>query len=93
MKNQRALLTDGVGFMSSNPTEEPTRYVYSIHAGADARVLMTVHREFRELDLRRAKEQMRTPIVIDGRRVFEKYEVRGLGFVYEGGRGLQYKRV
>ncbi|MBU4492514.1 MAG: hypothetical protein KKD69_08645 [Euryarchaeota archaeon] len=41
-------------------------------------------REFRELDLRRAKERMRTLIIIDGRRVFEPEGVRGLGFVYRG---------
>ncbi|GFO97734.1 hypothetical protein ig2599ANME_1944 [groundwater metagenome] len=35
-------------------------------------VLMTAHREFRELDLRRAIERMRMPIIIDGRRVFDQ---------------------
>ncbi|MDP2846539.1 MAG: UDP binding domain-containing protein, partial [Candidatus Methanoperedens sp.] len=38
----------------------------------DALVLMTAHREFRELDLRRVKERMRTPVMIDGRRVFDQ---------------------
>ncbi|MBU4372898.1 MAG: hypothetical protein KJ714_00345, partial [Euryarchaeota archaeon] len=32
----------------------------------------TAHREFRELDLRRVRESMRTPIIIDGRRVFDQ---------------------
>ncbi|MBU4492517.1 MAG: hypothetical protein KKD69_08660 [Euryarchaeota archaeon] len=53
-------------------------------AGADALALMTAHREFRELDLRRVKERMRTPIMIDGRRVFKAEGVRGLGLVYRG---------
>jgi UDPglucose 6-dehydrogenase len=47
-------------------------------------VLMTAHREFREIDMRRVKEGMRTPILIDGRRVFEQVEVEGLGFTYRG---------
>ncbi len=60
--------------------------------GTDALVLMTAHREFRELDLRRVKEGMRTPIIIDGRRVFEQSEMRGLMFVYRGvGRGMAGK--
>ncbi|MDP2767156.1 MAG: hypothetical protein Q8O41_06885, partial [Candidatus Methanoperedens sp.] len=75
--------------------------VYKVIEGADAVVMMTAHREFRDqshasggrvqhfgwtilVDLRRVKERMRTPIVIDGRRVFEQSEVRGLGFVYRG---------
>jgi UDP-N-acetyl-D-mannosaminuronate dehydrogenase len=48
---------------------EPIRNIYSALEGANALVLMTAHREFRELDLRRVKEHMRTPIMIDGRRV------------------------
>ncbi|MDP2845620.1 MAG: UDP binding domain-containing protein [Candidatus Methanoperedens sp.] len=60
------------------------RNIYMAFNGADAPVLMTAHREFRELDLRRVKERMRKPIMIDGRRVFEPEGVRGLGFVYRG---------
>ena len=60
------------------------RDVYKALEGADAMVMMTAHREFRELDLRRVKGGMRTPIVIDGRRVFEQVEVKGLGFTYRG---------
>lgn len=52
--------------------------------GADALVLMTAHREFREIDLRGAKKRMRTPIWIDGRRVFEKEKAIELGFTYRG---------
>jgi len=71
---------------------EAEKDVYKALEGADAVVLMTAHREFREIDMRRVKGRMRTPIMIDGRRVFEIEEGGGLGFVYEGG-GLQYKHV
>ena len=60
------------------------RDAYAALDGADALVLMTAHREFMELDLKRVKECMRTPIVIDGRRIFDQGELRGLGFVYRG---------
>ncbi|MCK4732281.1 MAG: hypothetical protein KAT65_07470, partial [Methanophagales archaeon] len=58
--------------------------VYKAIEGADAVVLMTAHREFREIDLGRVKEGMRTPVMIDGRRVFDRDVVRRLGFVYRG---------
>lgn len=63
---------------------EVEKDVYSSLKGADAMVLMTAHREFRELELQRIKELMRTPILIDGRRVFEKDEAVVLGFTYRG---------
>ena len=53
---------------------EAEKDVYKALEGADAMVLMTAHREFRELDLGRVKEKMRTPIMIDGRRVFGQKE-------------------
>jgi len=58
--------------------------VYRAIEGADAIVLMTAHREFREIDLRRVREGMRTAVMIDGRRVFDRDGVRRLGFEYRG---------
>lgn len=58
--------------------------VYSSLEDADAIVLMTSHNEFRELDLQRAKEHMRTPILIDGRRMFNQDDLIRLGFLYRG---------
>jgi nucleotide sugar dehydrogenase len=58
--------------------------VYIALEGADALVLMTAHTEFIGLDIQRAKENMRTPILIDGRRVFNQSELIRLGFEYRG---------
>ena len=58
--------------------------VYKALEGADAMVLMTAHREFREIDLRRVKEGMRTAVIIDGRRMFNRDDAIGVGFVYRG---------
>ena len=63
---------------------EVERDVYKAIEGADAMVLMTGHREFRGIDLRRVKEGMRTAVIIDGRRVFDRDVVSGVGFVYRG---------
>ena len=83
MINMKILKAGGEEF-TGNSVGKPIRNIYMAHEGADAMVLMTAHREFRELDLRRVKERMRTPIMIDGRRVFEPEDIISLGFKYRG---------
>jgi len=58
--------------------------LYRALTGADALVLMTAHAEFRALDLKRARELMQTPVLVDGRRIFDRDEATGLGFIYRG---------
>jgi len=61
---------------------------YAAVVGADALLIATPWNEFKQADLRRVKGLMRTPIIVDGRNIFEPAEVRSLGFVYVGvGRG------
>lgn len=61
---------------------------YAAAAGADAVVLVTEWVEFRRLDLPRLRDQMQTPVFVDGRNLFEPEAMRSLGFVYAGiGRG------
>jgi UDP-N-acetyl-D-galactosamine dehydrogenase len=55
---------------------EAEKDVYKALEGADALVLMTAHKEFRELDMRRVKERMRTAIIIDGRRILGRRSER-----------------
>jgi nucleotide sugar dehydrogenase len=67
--------------------------VYSALDGADALVLMTAHSDFKQLDLQKVNELMRTPIIIDGRRMFEQKEAVRLGFFYRGvGSTLKFTR-
>lgn len=62
--------------------------MYDALEGADALVLMTEHEEFKNLEWKRIKELMITPIIVDGRRVIDPIEVEALGFHYKGiGRG------
>lgn len=69
---------------------EVERDVYVALRDADALVLTTAHRELKELNLLKAKERMRTPIMIDGRRMFEKEEAKEIGFTYRGvGTGIK----
>ncbi|MDH4209116.1 MAG: nucleotide sugar dehydrogenase [Anaerolineae bacterium] len=52
--------------------------------GSDCVIVMVAHREYRALDLAELKAMLATPILIDGRNVFDKHEARQLGFHYAG---------
>lgn len=51
--------------------------------GADAAVLVTDHDVFRNLDFGMMKREMRTPIMIDGRHLFDAKAVKAGGFYYK----------
>jgi UDP-N-acetyl-D-mannosaminuronic acid dehydrogenase len=61
---------------------ELTRDLELALRGADAAVIVTKHRPYYDLDLSWLKENMRTPILVDGRNVFEAGTVRAAGFAY-----------
>ena len=61
---------------------------YHVVEGADALVLVTEWNEFKQLDMNRVKAAMRTPVLIDGRNIYDPEEMRAAGFTYRGmGRG------
>ena len=51
---------------------------------ADAIVIVTKHKDYLNLDLNSIKNKMRTPVLIDGRNVYQKEECEKLGFIYKG---------
>jgi UDPglucose 6-dehydrogenase len=55
---------------------------YEVLAGADALALITEWNEFREPDWTRIKKLMKTPVVFDGRNIYNPDHLRGLGFTY-----------
>jgi UDPglucose 6-dehydrogenase len=55
---------------------------YDALKGADALAMVTEWPEFREPDWGRIKKLMRTPVVFDGRNIYNPDQLRGLGFVY-----------
>lgn len=56
--------------------------------GCDALMVITEWDEFRSLDLQQLKSLMKTPIVVDGRNIYDPGEMKQLGFSYVGiGRG------
>jgi UDPglucose 6-dehydrogenase len=73
------------------PPDDRLAYVdsaYEAARGAHALVILTDWGEFRSLDLARVRALMRTPIIVDGRNLFEPAEMQAAGFEYYSlGRG------
>jgi UDPglucose 6-dehydrogenase len=59
-------------------TETP----YECAADADAVIIVTEWNEFKQLDLARLKQDMKQPVIIDARNVYEPAAVKAMGFTY-----------
>ncbi|HZQ36087.1 MAG TPA: UDP-glucose/GDP-mannose dehydrogenase family protein, partial [Dehalococcoidia bacterium] len=57
---------------------------YAAARDADALVLVTEWDEFRRLDLPALRRMMRTPVVVDGRNLFDPLLMQASGFTYTG---------
>ena len=55
---------------------------YDAAKGSDCLVIVTEWDEFRYLDKEKLKQAMKTPIIIDGRNIYDPDEMRELGFIY-----------
>ncbi len=51
--------------------------------GSNCLVFVTKHSEYYKLDLSEIQKEMKTPIIIDGRNIFDSSKLRDLGFIYE----------
>jgi UDPglucose 6-dehydrogenase len=90
------LLAEGAQVVAHDPVAERTarrhfgeriRYAqnpYQALEGADALFLVTEWNEFRHPDFERMKALMKTPILFDGRNIYDPARMRELGFVYAG---------
>ena len=58
------------------------RDAYETADKSDALMILTEWKQFRELDLAEIKKRMKTPVIIDGRNVYEPDAVKKLGFTY-----------
>ncbi len=62
--------------------------LYEAAEGADAVVVVTPWREFRQVDLGRVRAAMRGDLLLDGRNLYDPQNVAAAGLRYEGiGRG------
>ena len=55
---------------------------YDALKGADGLAIVTEWNEFREPDFGRIRKLMRTPIIFDGRNLYNPEQIRGAGFTY-----------
>ena len=75
------------------PGIEMTKDAYTLAKGCDALVVTTEWNEFRQLDLEAVRDSMVTPIIMDGRNIYEPEKMKALGFTYRGvGRGYNNGR-
>ena len=61
---------------------EGRELVMRLADGADALVLVTEWNEFRRPDFERMKKLMKSPVIFDGRNVYEPQQMEALGFTY-----------
>jgi len=57
---------------------------YSAAKDSDCLAVVTDWNEFKEIDLRKVKKLMKSPIIVDGRNIYDPDMVKKLGFKYAG---------
>lgn len=57
---------------------------YNAAQGADALVLVTEWKQFRQPDFARIRSSMRMPVLFDGRNIYDAKQLVELGFLYRG---------
>jgi len=75
MDNAKPLLNENVYF---------ARDPYDLATECDAVALVTEWNEFKELDMRRLFQLMRSPVLLDGRNIYDPDEMVRIGFRYFG---------
>ncbi len=73
MDNTRSLLGDAVTYCSN---------AYETAHGADAVVVVTDWNEFKLLNLEKLKQEMKQPIIFDGRNIYSPERMKKMGFEY-----------
>jgi UDPglucose 6-dehydrogenase len=65
---------------------------YSMAEGCDALMVNTEWNEFKQLDLEKIKELLTSPVIFDGRNIYDPAMMKKMGFKYRGmGRGFNGK--
>jgi len=65
---------------------------YSMAEGCDALMVVTEWNEFKQLDLEKIKGLLTSPVIFDGRNIYDPLKMKEMGFKYRGmGRGFNGK--
>lgn len=95
----RMLQADGARVQAYDPVAMPNASqvlqnvklcedAYDTLSDCDAVILATEWNEFKNMDLARVRKLMRTPVIVDGRNLYDPVMMHELGFIYRGvGRG------
>jgi UDPglucose 6-dehydrogenase len=73
MRIAKGIFGNRITYASSN---------YDALKGADCLAIVTEWNEFRRPDLARMRKLMRSPVVFDGRNIFERDDMKQNGFTY-----------
>lgn len=85
IENSRKIWGERISFVADS---------YEVAHDAQALVVMTPWNEFKNLDMQRVQQAMKTPILVDGRNLYDPNLMRQLGFIYRGiGRGFKGEGV
>jgi UDPglucose 6-dehydrogenase len=76
MENAKGIFKDLSLTYASNP--------YDAVKDVDLLILVTEWNEFKELNMEKVKELMKTPNIIDGRNIYDPVKLKELGFTYKG---------
>jgi len=70
------------------PAVELFKDPYQMAKDCDALMLITPWNEFKQLDLDKLKDLLKSPVIYDGRNIYDPVLMKSLGFTYRGvGRG------
>lgn len=61
-----------------------TENAYEAVEGADALLVLTEWNEFKQIDLAKVKSLLKSPVIFDGRNIYEPSKMREMGFQYYG---------
>ncbi|MEW6320274.1 MAG: UDP-glucose/GDP-mannose dehydrogenase family protein [Acidobacteriota bacterium] len=73
VKNAKAIFGSKIGYATRS---------YDALRGADALAIVTEWQEFREPDFTRMRKLMKTPVIFDGRNLYEPSQIKAAGFTY-----------
>jgi UDPglucose 6-dehydrogenase len=74
MKNASAILID----------VQYCKTPYEVAEGSDALIILTEWDEFKNLDMAKVKRLLKQPVIIDGRNIFDPFQMKQMGFLYLG---------
>ncbi|MBN1450980.1 MAG: UDP-glucose/GDP-mannose dehydrogenase family protein [Anaerolineales bacterium] len=74
------------------PAVEMFEDPYTMSDGCDALMVITEWNEFKQLDLEKTKRLLKSPVIFDGRNIYDPATMKKMGFEYRGmGRGFSGK--